>query len=301
MRYDHTAVENVTVEDELWMVQRFEEHRDRMKAVASRMLGSSTEADDALQEAWLRFSRSEISEVENLGGWLTTVVSRVCLDILRARRRRPPSLESASAETPADQAVDADPEQEAVLADSVGLALMVVLDTLTPAERVALVLHDMFGVPFDDIGPVVGRNAAATRQLASRARRRVRGHDTPEQTDRLRQAAVVEAFLAAARAGDFQALLAVLDPEVVLRADETAAALGSPPLVRGADEVAGFLQRARGARAAMVDGAPGAVWAPGGRPRVVLRFTIDGDRVVEVDAMANPDDLGRTDLVIVDR
>jgi RNA polymerase sigma-70 factor (ECF subfamily) len=290
----------VTVEDEFWMVQRFEEHRDRMKAVAARMLGSATEADDALQEAWLRFSRTDTSGVENMGGWLTTVVSRVCLDMLQARRRRTGTpLEAEWEESPTDPMVDTDPEHEAVLADSVGLALMVILDTLTPAERVALVLHDMFGVPFDDIAPVIGRSPTAARQLASRARRRVRGHDAPTEADRLRQAAVVEAFLAAARAGDFEALLAVLDPDVVLRADETAAGLGSPPEVRGADAVAGFLRRARGAKAALANGAPAVVWAPGGEPRVVLRFTIAADRIVEVDATANPDDLGRTDLVIV--
>ena len=222
--------------DEFWMVQRFEEHRGRMKAVASRILGSGTDADDALQEAWLRFSRSDTSTVENMGGWLTTVVSRVCLDMLQVRRRRSgPSIEADLEEPAADIESDTDPEHEALVADSVGLAMMVVLDTLAPAERVAFVLHDMFGVSFEDIGPVVGRNAAAARQLASRARRRVRGHAVPEEGDRVRQAAVVDAFLAAARSGDFQALLKVLDPEVILRADETAVNLGGQGETRGTD------------------------------------------------------------------
>lgn len=292
--------ESVAVTDEFWKVQGFEEHRGRMKAVASRILGSGTEADDALQEAWLRFSRADTSSVDNLGGWLTTVVSRVCLDMLQARRRRPsPSDEADLDDSQADPAPEMDPEQEAVLADSVGLALMVVLDSLAPAERVSLVLHDMFGIPFEDIGPVVGRNAAAARQLASRARRRVRGHALPEEADRVRRAAVVEAFLAAARGGDFQALLRVLDPDVVLRADATAVSLGGQAETRGAETVAGFLQRARGAQAALVDGVPAAVWAPGGELRVILLFTVEEDRVVSVDAIADPDEMGRVDLVIV--
>jgi RNA polymerase sigma factor (sigma-70 family) len=290
----------VTVDDELWMVSRFEEHRARMKAMAARMLGSATDADDALQEAWLRFSRSDTRGVENLGGWLTTVVSRVCLDMLRARRRRTAaSLEADFEGSPIDPVADTDPEQEAVLADSVGLALMVVLDTLAPPERVALVLHDMFGVPFEDIGPVVGRNAAAARQLASRARRRVRGHDAAEEHDRLQQASVVDAFLVAARAGDFQALLTVLDPDVVLRGDDAAVTLGSPRVVRGAESVAGLLRRARSAQAALVDGRAGVVLSKHGVPRLVLRLTVRGARIVAVDAIADADAMAGTDLVIV--
>jgi len=285
--------------EDRWLAERFEEHRGRLRAVAARMLGSGTEADDALQEAWLRFSRADTSGVENLGSWLTTVVSRVCLDMLQdRRRRRAVPVEDELAEPPADDHPARSPEEEALMADSIGLALLVVLDSLSPAERVALVLHDMFGVPFDDIAPIVGRNATATRQLASRARRRVRGRGAAQHTDRLRQASLVEAFLAAARRGDFEGLLAVLDPDVVLRADEEAVRAGAPAEVRGAVEVAGFLRIARGARPALVDGQPGVVWAPGGRPRVVLRFTVDDGRVVAVDAVADHDALGRIDLVM---
>jgi RNA polymerase sigma-70 factor (ECF subfamily) len=285
-----------------WLAERFEMHRGRMKAVASRMLGSSTEADDAVQEAWLRFSRSDTSSIENLGAWLTTVVSRVCLNMLQTRRSRPAvPIEADLPDPGASPLPESDPEQEAVLADSVGLALLVVLDTLTPAERVALVLHDMFGVPFEDIGPIVGRNATATRQLASRARRRLQSHAAPDESDRLRQATLVEAFLAAARKGDFEGLVALLDPDVVLRTDETGVSLGAPAEVRGAEEAARFLQVARGARPALVDGVPAAVWMPGGHLRAVMHFTIRGDRIIAVDAVANEEDLSRIDLVLTDR
>jgi RNA polymerase sigma-70 factor (ECF subfamily) len=289
------------MDDKVWLAEAFEEHRGRLKSVASRMLGSATEADDAVQEAWLRFSRSDTRDVENLGGWLTTVVSRVCLNMLQARRSRPG--DPARPDLPdilAASAPETDPEEEALLADSVGLALMIVLDTLTPAERVAFVLHDMFAVSFDDVATIVGRNAAAARQLASRARRRVRGHGAPEGADRLRQATVVEAFLAAARKGDFEGLLALLDPDVVLRADETAVALGAPAEVRGAAGAAQFLRRSRGARPALADGAPAAVWMPGGELRVLFRFEVGGHKIVGVDMVANPADLHEIDLVVTD-
>jgi RNA polymerase sigma factor (sigma-70 family) len=290
------------MDEQVWLAERFETHRGRMKAVASRMLGSSTEADDAVQEAWLRFSRSDTSRVENLGAWLTTVISRVCLSMLQARRSRPLApIEPDLPEPTASPIGDSDPEQEAVLADSIGLALMVVLDTLTPAERVSLVLHDIFGVPFDDIAQIVGRNATATRQLASRARRRIQNQTGPDETDRLRQATLVEAFLAATRQGDFEGLLAVLDPDVVVRADETAVSLGAPAEVRGAGDAARFLQLARGARPAIVDGVPAAVWIPRGELRAVFRFTISGERITTVDAVANEEDLRRIDYVVTDR
>ncbi len=222
--------------------------------------------------------------------------------MLQTRRSRPTvPIEPDLSDPSASPVADSDPEQEAVLADSVGLALLVVLDTLTPAERVALVLHDIFGVPFDDIGPIIGRNATATRQLASRARRRVQSHAAPDESDRLRQATLVEAFLAAARKGDFEGLLAVLDPDVVLRTDETAVSLGAPAEVRGAEGAARFLQVARGARPALVDGVPAAVWMPGGHLRVVFHFTIRGDRIIAVDAVANEEDLSQIDLVVTDR
>jgi RNA polymerase sigma-70 factor (ECF subfamily) len=281
-----------------WLADRFEEHRGRLRAIAYRILGSPNDADDALQEAWLRFSRSDTSEVDNLGSWLTTVVSRVCLTMLQARRSRPqPSADPDLPEPPANQD-ESDPEHQALLADSVGLALLVVLDTLTPAERVAFVLHDVFAIPFDQIAPIVDRSTPATRQLASRARARVRQPETTRQADRLRQSALVAAFLAAARNGDFEALLGLLDPGVVLRADDQAVKLGAARETRGAEPVAAFLQRARGVRAALLDGSAVAVWMPGGRPRVVLAFTTSGQRITAVDAIADPDRLRQLDLVV---
>jgi RNA polymerase sigma-70 factor, ECF subfamily len=264
------------MDENVWMADRFEENRAHLRAVAYRMLGSINEADDAVQEAWLRFSRSGASGVENLGGWLTTVVARVCLDILRSRKAR--------REEPLEAQADGgnDPEQEVLLADSVGLAMLVVLETLAPAERVAFVLHDMFQVPFDEIAPIVRRSPAATRQLASRARRRVRGADiTP--SDRSRQRQIVEAFLAASRGGDLGALIALLDPDVVLRADAEVVRMGAPPQVRGAAKVAEtFAGRARTARLADLDGEPGLVWSVGGEPRVVFRFTFAGGTIVAI-------------------
>ncbi len=289
-----------------WLAEQFEANRTRLRAVAFRMLGSRSEADDAVQEAWLRLSRSDTSEVENLSGWLTTVVSRVCLDMLRshASRREEPldASEPMSAFAGASRATGLDPEREALLADSVGLALLVVLETLTPAERVAFVLHDMFDLPFEEIAPIVRRSATAARQLASRARRRVQGAAPAGDADRARRRQVVDAFLAASRGGDFNALLALLDPEVVLRADETAVQTGAPSQVRGATEVAKtFAGRARVAKPALVDGDPGLVWAPGGKPRVVFGFTITDGRIVAIDLMADPKRLGELDLVILEQ
>jgi RNA polymerase sigma factor (sigma-70 family) len=289
--------------------EEFEQYRPRLKAVASRMLGSSADAEDAVQETWLRFHRADTGEVRDLNAWLTTVVARVCLNMLQARRSRPevpldPDLAEAEPSGAQPGGIGPDPEQEAVLADSVGLALLVVLDTLSPAQRVALVLHDMFGVSFEEIAPILGRTAVATRQLASRARRQVREPGEPGGPDgpaaRVRQAEVVDAFLAAARRGDFQALLAVLDPEVVLRADPTAATLGAPALATGADPVAKLLRRARRARAVFADGRPAAAWIRAGQLQVLYRLTVRGDRITAVDLVADPAALAALDLVILD-
>jgi RNA polymerase sigma factor (sigma-70 family) len=284
-----------------WLAERFEAHRAQLRAVAYRMLGSAGEADDAVQEAWLRLSRTDTSDVDNLGGWLTTVVARVCLNMLQSRKSRREEPIGAHVAEPAAGGQDGvDPEDEALLAEGVGLALLVVLDTLTPAERLAFVLHDMFDVPFDEVAAIVGRSTAAARQLASRARRRVQG-SAPPDTDLTRQRAVVDAFLAASRGGDFDALLAVLDPEVVLRADPAAVRMGASREVRGAAAVASsFAGRARAARPALVDGVPAAVWAPAGRPRAVLGFTIAGGRIVGIDILADPERLRRLDVAVLD-
>ncbi len=265
-----------------WLAKRFEEHRTHLRAVAYRMLGSPSDADDAVQEAWLRLSRADTSDVVNLGGWLTTIVARVSLNMLQSRKARREEL--VGARLPEEIGPDAaGPEHEAVLADSVGLALLVVLDTLTPAERLAFVLHDMFAMPFEEIAPIVERSPAATRKLASRARLRVQGADTAPDTDMARQREIVQAFLAASRNGDLGALVAMLDPGVVLRADQTAARMGAEAELRGAAPVAGFFSgRARGAQVALVDGVAGLVWAPGGRPRVVFGFTISHGKVSEI-------------------
>ncbi len=279
------------------LARRFETDRARLRAIAYRMLGSRTDAEDAVQEAWLRLSRAGDAGVENLGGWLTTVVARVCLDMLRVRRAR---REEFADEAVPRLAAAADAEQEALLAESVGLAMLVVLDRLTPAERVAFVLHDMFDLPFEEIAGIVGRSVDASRQLASRARRRVRGATGDPEVDRDRQRQVVEAFLAASRRGDFDALLALLDPSVVARADAAAVAAGAAPEVRGAAEVATtFAGRARAARPALVDGLVGLAWAPGGRPRVVFDFTTENGRIVAIDLIADPARLGELELELL--
>jgi len=279
------------------LAQRFEDSRPHLAAVAYRMLGSRAEADDAVQEAWLRLARTDVDGVDNLRGWLTTVVSRVCLDMLRSRtsRREDPLADDERV------APEAGPEGEAVLADSVGAALLVVLDTLAPAERLAFVLHDLFAMPFDEIGTVLGRSPAAARQLASRARRRVRGAAPAPDADRSRQREVVSAFLAAARNGDFDALVALLDPDVVLRVDGGAPAAGGSSEFRGASAVAAqvrsFAALARLARPALVNGAAGFVVArPGGPPLAVAGFTVAGGRVVEIDLLADRERLRDLDV-----
>ena len=292
-----------------FLAKRFEEHRSHLRAVAYRMLGSLSEADDAVQEAWLRLSRSETSGVENLGGWLTTVVGRVCLDMLRSRtsRRVVPLGEPLGTRVPeplVSRAEGIDPEHEALLADSVGLALLVVLETLSPAERLAFVLHDMFSVPFEEIAPVVGRSPTAARQLASRARRRVQGEAHVPDTDLATQREVVDAFLTASHEGDFDTLLAVLDPDVVLRIDGGAVRAGLSREVRGARAVAEqtltFSRLSPFVRPALVNGAAGVVVAPRGRPFSVMGFTIRGGKIVEVDILADPARLSRLDVSVFD-
>ena len=264
------------------------------------MLGSANEADDAVQEAWLRLRRSDTSGVDNLGGWLTTVVSRVCLDMLRSRKSR--REEALSPETPEPMVraeASLDPEHGALLADSVGLALMTVLETLPPAERVAFVLHDLFDLSFDEIAPIVGRSSVAARQLASRARRRVQGASVSDP-DRTRHREVVDAFLAASRGGNFDALLALLDPDVVVRADQAAVQTGAMAEIRGAMDVAkSFSGRAKFAQTALLDGDVGAVWAPGGRPRVVFGFTIEGGKIVSIDLLADPETIGEMSVTVL--
>ncbi len=290
--------------DQDWLAERFEADRSHLRGVAYRMLGSVTEADDAVQEAWVRLSRTDTSDVENLRAWLTTVVGRVCLNMLRARRtRREASLETHLPDPIVSPESGADPEQEALLGDSIGLALQVVLDSLTPAERVAFVLHDVFAVPFDDIAPIVGRTPTATRQLASRARRRVQGAPVPD-VDLDGQWAVVDAFLAAARDGDFERLIGVLDPDVVVRSD---GGIARPELVsttRGARNVAEqamtFRRFAETATRVLVNGVPGGVaWAPDGTPFAVLAMTVRGGKVVAIDVLADPERLRDLDLDVV--
>jgi RNA polymerase sigma factor (sigma-70 family) len=284
-----------------WWAQQFEENRGHLRAVAYRMLGSVSEADDAVQEAWLRLSRSDAATIENLGGWLTTVVARVCLDTLRSRAsRREDSLDAGVSEAPAYRPGVSDPEQEAMLADSVGLAVLVVLNRLAPAERIAFVLHDMFDMSFDEIASIVGRSPAAARQLASRARRRVHGAETPSPADLNRQRQVVDAFLSALRGGDFEGLMAVLDPEVVVRLDEAAARPGGPREIRGAEAWAkgaiAFAQFAASVQPMLVDGTVGLAWAPDGRLSRVLRFTIVNGKIVAADIIADPARLGELQM-----
>ncbi|NEE00125.1 sigma-70 family RNA polymerase sigma factor [Phytoactinopolyspora halotolerans] len=301
-------------DDSKVLAERFEENRARLRAVAYRMLGSPTEAEDAVQETWLRLSRSDADAIDNLAGWLTTVVGRVCLDMLRARTHR---REDPLDLHPGDEAVrhgavrddaEPDPEQEAILADSVGAALLVVLDSLSPAERLAFVLHDMFAVPFSDIAAILNRSTDATKMLASRARRRVRGTTDVPETDHGRQRQIVQAFLAASREGDFSALLELLAPDVVLTTDDTAlqfatASPGAPPLaaqIRGRTSVAEmFRGRARNAALALIDGAVGAVVKPAGKPRVAFRFTVQDGQIVGISIVADPAQMERADVQLL--
>jgi RNA polymerase sigma-70 factor (ECF subfamily) len=287
-----------------FLADRFEEHRPHLKAVAYRMLGSLAEADDAIQETWLRLTRSGDSEIDNLGGWLTTVVGRVCLDMLRTRKRRgEESLEARLPDPVISRTDGTDPEQEAMLADSVGLALLVVLESLTPAERLAFVLHDMFGLPFEEIAPIVDRTPATAKKLASRARQRVRGATPPPDPDPVGRRRVVDAFLTAARGGDFDALLALLDPDVVLRADG-GVLTGGLRVIRGAAAVAGqaatFQRMATAAttHAALVNGLAGLVNTIDGTPFSVMSFTVANGRIAAIDILSDPDRLARLDLAV---
>jgi RNA polymerase sigma-70 factor (ECF subfamily) len=287
-----------------WLAEQFEQHRAYLRAVAYRMLGSSSEAEDAVQESWLRLGRSDVSDVENLRAWLTTVVARVCLDMLRTRTSRREDPLDVHVPDPVITRADGDPESDAMLADSVGLALLVVLETLEPAERLAFVLHDVFGMTFDEIGPVVDRSPVAARQLASRARRRVQGRAPSSDADRQQQRRVLDAFLAAARDGDFQGLLSVLDPAVVLRAD-AGALTGMSRVVRGADAVATqaatFSKSGLSNHIVLVNGSIGIVsLRPDGRPFSVLGFTIAGGRIVEINILADPERLSGLDLSAIE-
>ncbi|MEZ0471227.1 sigma-70 family RNA polymerase sigma factor [Luteimonas salinilitoris] len=298
--------------DDDWLARQFEAHRGHLRAVAFRMLGSRSEADDVVQEAWLRLDRSDAGAIDNLGGWLTTVVARVCLDQLRARKsRREEPFDPQLADPDATHAEVQGPEHELLLTDAIGPALLIVLDTLTPAERLAFVLHDMFGMSFDDIAAIVDRTPTAARQLASRARRRVQGTDADADADRTRQREIVAAFLHASRNGDFDALLALLDPEVVLRADRAAVqasaagqAAKAPKLTaeaRGPGAIVEtFLGRAQAAQPALIDGAAGAVYAPEGQPRVVFAFRFSGGKVAGIDVVADPARIGQLDVAILD-
>jgi len=293
------------MDEQDWMAERFEEHRTHLRAVAYRMLGSVSEADDAVQEAWLRLSRGDRSDVENLGGWLTTVVARVSLNMLRSRNsRREQPIGVRVPEPIIDREDGTDPEHEALLADSVGLALLVVLEKLAPAERLAFVLHDMFAVPFDEIAPIVERSPEATRQLASRARRRVQGERAVPDADLDTQREVVDAFLAAAREGDFDALVAVLDRDVILRADSGVAGPAPSREVRGAAAVASqalaFSNLGLVVQRALINGAAGAVSMRDGRPFSVGGFTIRAGKIVEIDILADPERLAQLDLTMLD-
>ena len=290
------------MDDQQLLAERFEAQRGHLRAVAYRMLGSLSDADDAVQEAWLRLSRTDPSGIEKLGGWLTTVVARICLDLLRSRTaRREEFLDEHGAELAGSQAHAVDPEEEAVLADAVGLALLVVLDRLAPAERLAFVLHDLFGVTFEEIGLIVDRSPVAARQLASRARRRVRGPATLPTADLRRQRAVVNAFLAASRGGNFEALLAVLDPEVEFHADRVAVAAGATEELSGAVAVATrYLGGAQLARPALVNGTVGIVVAPRGELGVALILTFAHDKIARIEAIRDPVQLAKLDLTVLD-
>jgi RNA polymerase sigma-70 factor (ECF subfamily) len=294
-----------------WLAGRFEEHRSHLRSVAYRMLGSLAEADDAVQEAWLRLSRSEANDIDNLGGWLTTVVARICLNMLRSRNlRREEPLDDGNGEAHVPDPIisrdgSLDPEHTALMADSVGLALLVVLETLAPAERLAFVLHDMFGVSFDEIAEIIGRSSVATRQLASRARRRIQRTAPVPDADLAAQRQVVDAFFAAARDGDFEGLVAVLDPDIVLRSDGGAQRRNVTVVLRGAQTVAsqasGFSRWAPFVRPAVVNGGAGAVVGrPGQPPFSVMAFTVRGGKIVEIDAVVDPERLSKLDLTILD-
>jgi RNA polymerase sigma-70 factor (ECF subfamily) len=299
------------MDQQSWLTERFEENRPRLRGVAYRMLGSLSEAEDAVQEAWLRLNRIDTAGVENLGGWLTTVVSRVCLDLLRSRKsRREEPIDAQVTEPSVVRGEGADPEGEAVLADSVGVALLVVLDTLTPAERLAFVLHDLFAMPFDEIGSIVGRSPAAAKQLASRARRRVRGSPAPSDAGRARQREVVEAFLRAARAGDLEGLLAVLDPDAVVRID------GAARIAAGAADAADTARELRGAstwatqlvalsrglrfvQPALINGSVGLILAPGGKLSRVLTFTFTNAKITRLEVIGDPARLRELDIAML--
>ena len=287
-----------------WLAERFEENRSRLRAVAYRMLGSLREAEDAVQEAWLRLSRSDAGNIENLSAWLTTVVARVCLDVLRSRKSRGEESLGAQLQEPAGKKrAGSDPEQEAMLADSVGLALLVVLDRMAPAERVAFVLHDLFGLSFEEIATIVERSPAATRQLASRARRRMQGVAKPPSASLSRQREVIDAFLTALRAGDVEGLMAVLDPDLVVRVDGAAARAGVPQEVQGAQNWAkgavAFARFIRPATVCLVDGALGVVLAPGGRLARVLRFTMKDGKIAQIEIFADPARLELLELAVL--
>jgi RNA polymerase sigma factor (sigma-70 family) len=293
------------MDEQQWLAERFEEHRGRLRAVAYRMLGSLAEADDAVQDAWLRLTRTDTAQVENLGAWLTTIVSRVSLNMLRSRRGRHEDLASPHVPEPViDPAEGTDPEHEALLSDAVGLALLVVLETLSPSERLAYVLHDMFDMPFDEIAAVVGRSPQAARQLASRARRRVRGAAPPHDSDLIAQRAAVDAFLAAARGGDFDALIAVLHPDVVYRADHGPATAGGLAEVRGAAAVArqalAFSRPGLLIVPALINGTPGVISSRDGQPFSVVGFTVTAGKITEIDILLDQDRLQQLDLSALD-
>jgi RNA polymerase sigma factor (sigma-70 family) len=300
MRYD---VPEDPVDTSSYLTEQFEQSRGHLRGVAYRMLGSLSEADDAVQEAWLRLERADTREVENLKGWLTTVVARVCLDMLRSRRSRREDAVGTQVPEPVVRDDSGNPEQEALLADSVGLALLVVLDTLAPPERIAFVLHDLFAVPFEEIATIVGRSVAATRQLASRARRRIQGAPALPDGELTRQRDVVTAFLTALRAGDFDALLEVLDPDVVIRADQPGAP-GAPAEIRGARNWAKqaivFARMAQAVQPALIDGVPGVILAPRGRLVRALRFTYSEGKISDVEIIASPETLSQLEVAMID-
>ncbi|MFD0698134.1 sigma-70 family RNA polymerase sigma factor [Paenibacillus sp. GCM10027628] len=288
--------------DHNWLLEQFERHRNHLQAMAYRMLGSLSEADDAVQESWIRLSRSDTNGVENMGGWLTTIVSRVCLDMLRSRKSRREELTMVSVPEPVASHQDgSDPEHEALMADSVGLAMLVVLGNLNPAERIAFVLHDIFALSFSEIAPIIGRNEAATRQLASRARRRVQGAESTSETAELeRKRELVDAFLAASRTGDFEKLLTVLDPNVVLRNDTAFAPAANSPVVHGSQAVAKqFAGRAQGARPVLVNGSVGVIVAPRGRLLFVLEITVADGKITEIDMIADQARLRGLDIAVL--